>query len=457
MHDIFIDQIPGAIPLTLVTRDGLEAVLVAFSARDRAWVQANAFAAGEGQILALPDSDGGVARVLVGVEREDEIFALSGAAASLPDGDYAIESPLEQESASRLALGWGLAAYRFGRYRKSTRKSARLVWPGAADRGRVARELAAVTLVRDLVNAPANDMGPAALAEAAREVAQNYQASCQITVGDDLIPANYPAIHAVGRAAMEPPRIVDIGWGDPAHPEIALVGKGITFDTGGLDIKTGSSMHLMKKDMGGAAHALALGQMIMDGGLPVRLRILLAVAENAIGPNANRPSDVIRTRAGLTVEIGDTDAEGRLVLADALAAAGETKPAIILDFATLTGAARVALGPDLPALFATDGLAAGIEAASAATEDPVWRLPLWKPYRRNLDSKIADINNIAANSFAGAIHGALFLQDFVAKGQEWAHFDLYAWNATARPGRPVGGEAFAIRALFHMLKDRYAK
>jgi leucyl aminopeptidase len=351
-----------------------------------------------------------------------------------------------------LALGWGLAAYSFGRYRKTTTKQTRLVWPEQADRPRVSRELDAIRLVRDLVNTPANDLGPVALAEAALRIAEDYQAVCQMTVGDDLIPANYPAIHAVGRAAMEPPRLVDIRWGDPTHPQVALVGKGITFDTGGLDLKTGSSMHLMKKDMGGAAHALALGRMIMAAGLPVRLRVLLAVAENAIGPN-----DVITTRAGLTVEIGDTDAEGRLVLADALTAAGEDRPAVILDFATLTGAARVALGPDLPALFATDALAADILAASAATDDPVWRLPLWKPYRRNLDSKVADINNIAANSFAGAIHGALFLQDFVAQGQEWAHFDLYAWNATARPGRPVGGEAFAIRALFHMLSRRYGR
>jgi leucyl aminopeptidase len=455
MRDIFREPHQAAIPLILVTRDGLEAALAGFAPRERAWVEANAFKAAEGKLLAMPDSDGRVQRVLAGIERLDDIFALSAAAASLSEGDYAIESPLDPESASRLALGWGLAAYSFDRYRKPGKNRASLVWPEQADRARVTRELDAIRLARDLVNIPACDLGPAALAEAARQVAETHQASCRITVGDDLIAANYPAIHAVGRAAAEPPRLVDIGWGDSAHPEIALVGKGITFDTGGLDIKTGSSMHLMKKDMGGAAHALALGQMIMDAGLPVRLRILLAVAENAIGPGANRPSDVINTRAGLTVEIGDTDAEGRLVLADALAAAAEDKPAVILDFATLTGAARVALGPDLPALFATDPLAADILAASEATDDPVWRLPLWKPYRRNLDSKIADINNIAGNSFAGAIHAALFLQDFVPAGLEWAHFDLYAWNASARPGRPIGGEAFAIRGLFHMLARRY--
>jgi leucyl aminopeptidase len=457
MHDTIRDPVATAIPLTLVTQDGLEAALASLGPRDREWIAANAFKAAEGQNLVVPDADGHIGRVLVGIARHDDVFALAGAAASLPVGDYAIASPLDAESASRLALGWGLAAYSFDRYRKSARTPARLVWPEGADRARVIRELDAIRLVRDLVNTPACDLGPAALAEAARHTAEAHGATCEIIVGDDLKAANYPAIHAVGRAAAEPPCLVDIGWGDPAHKAIALVGKGITFDTGGLDLKTGSSMGLMKKDMGGAAHALALGQMIMAAELPIRLRILLAIAENAIGPAANRPSDVIATRAGLTVEIGDTDAEGRLVLADALAAAAEDKPQAIIDFATLTGAARVALGPDLPALFGTDALARDILVASAETDDPVWRLPLWQPYRRNLDSKIADINNIAGNAFAGAIHGALFLQDFVPKGQEWAHFDLYAWNPAARPGRPVGGEAFALRALFHMLRLRSAR
>ena len=457
MNDIFRDSEGPATPLILLTRDGLEPALADFSGRDRAWVAANSFHAAEGQTLAVPDLDGRINRVLVGIERTNDVYALSGAATSLPEGDYLIETRLDPESANRVALGWGLAAYSFGRYRKSTAKRPRLVWPKTADRGRVLRELEAIRLVRDLVNIPANDLGPVALAEAARAVAEAQGAEIHVTVGEQLVAANFPAVYAVGRAAHEPPRVVEISWGDDGQPEVALVGKGITFDTGGLDLKSGSTMALMKKDMGGAAHALALGQMVMAAKLPVRLRILIAIAENAIGPNANRPGDVINTRAGLTVEIGDTDAEGRLVLSDMLALAAETKPALILDFATLTGAARVALGPDLPALFATDALAKDIVAASEATDDPVWRLPLWKPYRRNLDSKIADINNIAGNSFAGAIHGALFLQDFVPRNQEWAHFDLYAWNGTARPGRPAGGEAFALRALFHMLAGRYGQ
>jgi leucyl aminopeptidase len=431
--------------------------LTGFDAQDSAWIAANGFTAAEGQILAIPDRKGGVARILIGAGNMNDIYALAGAPAALPPGDYHIETPLDGESANRIALGWGLGCYRFDRFKKNSKTLPRLVWPQDADRAKVLRDLNAIQLVRDLVNRPANDLGPVALAEEAKAIAAAQGAACKITVGGDLIAANFPAVYAVGRAAAEPPSVVDIHWGDPKDPEVTLVGKGITFDTGGLDIKTGSSMGLMKKDMGGAAHALALGRMVMEAKLPVRLRILIAIAENAIGPDANRPGDVISTRAGLTVEIGNTDAEGRLVLADMLTAACEANPVAVIDFATLTGAARVALGPDLPALFATDALAGDILAACAAAGDPVWRLPLWKPYRRNMDSKIADINNDASSSFAGAIHGALFMQDFVKPGIEWAHFDLYAWNATARPGRPVGGEAFAIRGLFHMLSARYSR
>jgi leucyl aminopeptidase len=457
MRDVFCEPGTDAVPLTLVVQAEFAEFQNALDARDRAWIAANGFSAAAGQTLAIAGAEGQITRVLAGVGRMDDIYALAGAPNSLPKGDYRFDMPLEAETASRLALGWGLGSYSFDRYHGRAKKPARLVWPHEADRVRVLRELDAIKLVRDLVNLPANDLGPVALAEAARAVAAAHDAICLVTVGDALLKANFPAVHAVGRAAAEPPRVIDIRWGNPGDPEITLVGKGITFDTGGLDIKTGSSMGLMKKDMGGAAHALALGQMIMEAGLKVRLRILIAVAENAVGPNANRPGDVIRTRAGLTVEIGNTDAEGRLVLADMLAAACEANPVAVIDFATLTGAARVALGPDLPALFATDALAADIIAACAAADDPVWRLPLWQPYRRNMDSKIADINNNASNSFAGAIHAALFLREFVKTGVEWAHFDVYAWNATARPGRPVGGEAFNLRGLFHLLSGRYGK
>jgi leucyl aminopeptidase len=457
MRDAFCDPGTDAVPLTLVESSGFGEFQNALDARDRAWIAANGFTAGAGQFLTLPNAEGQVSRVIAGISRFDDIYALAGIQGSLPKGDYRFDTPLAAEAATRLALGWGLAAYGFDRYRSRAKTAPRLVWPQETDRTRVLRELNAIKLVRDLVNLPANDLGPVALAEAARAVADAHKARCHIIVGEDLVGENFPAVYAVGKAAAEPPRVIDIRWGNAADPEITLVGKGITFDTGGLDIKTGSSMGLMKKDMGGAAHALALGQMIMEAGLKVRLRILIAVAENAVGPNANRPGDVIKTRAGLSVEIGNTDAEGRLVLADMLALACEANPVAVIDFATLTGAARVALGPDLPALFATDALAEDIVKACAEADDPVWRMPLWAPYRRNMDSKIADINNNASNSFAGAIHAALFLQEFVKPKVEWAHFDVYAWNPSARPGRPVGGEAFALRGLFHMLAGRYGQ
>jgi len=457
MIDSLCETDPSAIPLTLVHPDGLEALLASLGNAERTWASANDFTGAPGQVLTFPAADGRVARAFVGADRLDDVYALAGAATALPSGIYALSGSPGREAASRLALGWGLANYAFAQYRAAPRRKARLAWPAEADRPRVERELEAIRLVRDLVNRPANDLGPAALAEAARAVAATHGAQCMIVTGEPLLEANFPAVHAVGRAAAEPPCVIDIVWGDPSRPVIALVGKGITFDSGGLDIKSASNMALMKKDMGGAAHALALGQMIMQARLPVRLRVLIAAAENAVGPGANRPGDVISTRRGLSVEIGDTDAEGRLVLADLLTAASEDSPALILDFATLTGAARVALGPDLPALFATDELAEEILGAAADAEDPVWRLPLWKPYRKDLDSKVADINNIAGNSFAGAIHAALFLQAFVKPGLAWAHFDLYAWNASARPGRPVGGEAFAIRGLFRLLAGRYAE
>ena len=457
MRDVFCEPGTESTPLTLVTHAEFAEFQNSLEPHDQAWVTANGFTANAGQLVALPGPDGKVKRVLAGISRIDDVYALASAQGALPKGDYRFDTPLEGEAASRLALGWALGTYSFDRYRTRTKSPTRLVWPEEADRALVLRELEAIKLVRDLVNLPANDLGPVALGEAARAIAVAHGAICHITAGDDLIRANFPAVYAVGKAAAETPRVVDMRWGNAHHPEITLIGKGITFDTGGLDIKTGSSMDLMKKDMGGAAHALALGQMVMDAKLKVRLRILLGIAENAIGPNANRPGDVIKTRAGLSVEIGNTDAEGRLVLADMLDAACEANPVAVIDFATLTGAARVALGPDLPALFATDALAEDILKSCAAADDPVWRMPLWQPYRRNMDSKIADINNNASNSFAGAIHAALFLQDFVKPKVEWAHFDLYAWNASARPGRPVGGEAFVLRGLFRMLSDRYGK
>ncbi|MEZ5831382.1 MAG: leucyl aminopeptidase family protein, partial [Dongiaceae bacterium] len=337
---------------------------------------------------------------------------------------------------------------RFQRYKKRDGALARLVWPAGVDRASVRRLAAAITLARDLINTPAEDMGPPHLAEAAKLVAQAHKAKFSVIVGDDLLKKNYPAIHAVGRASARPPRLIDLSWGS-SGPRLVLVGKGVCFDSGGLDLKPSSGMLLMKKDMGGAALMLALAQMIMEAGLKIRLRLLIPAVENSVDGNAYRPLDVIRTRKGITVEIGNTDAEGRVVLCDALAEAHKDKPDLILDAATLTGAARVALGPELPALFCNDDdIADAILRHGKAEDDPLWRLPLHKGYRALLDSKVADINNMGSGPYAGAITAALYLQEFIDPGTRWAHIDTFAWNSRDRPGRPEGGEALGLRALF---------
>jgi leucyl aminopeptidase len=361
-------------------------------------------------------------------------------------------------TATRCALGWALGSYQFTRYHGADRAPASLVWPKGADRGAVERAGAATFMVRDLVNTPAADMGPAELADAARSLAEEFEADIKITVGNDLLAANFPAIHAVGRASPRPPRLIDITWGRRNDPKVTLVGKGVCFDTGGLDIKPSGAMLTMKKDMGGAAHALGVARMVMMAGLPVRLRVLIPAVENVIAGNAYKPSDILKTRKGLTVEVGNTDAEGRLVLCDALAEADSEKPALLVDFATLTGAARVALGPELPALFVNnEPLASDLVGAAMAASDPLWRLPLWQGYRKGLDSKVADIGNVAGHSFAGAIVAALFLEAFVSKETPWAHLDVFAWNGQAKPGRPEGGEAMGLRAVYGLIEKRFAR
>ncbi|MGH6976108.1 MAG: leucyl aminopeptidase family protein, partial [Stellaceae bacterium] len=347
------------------------------------------------------------------------------------------------------ALGWALGAYAFTRYRARKHPPARLVWPRRADRKLVARLARAQCWARDLINTPAEAMGPAELQQAAEALAAKHGARCTAIVGDDLLTRNYPTIHAVGRASNRPPRIVELTWGDARARKLTLVGKGVCFDTGGLDLKTASGMRWMKKDMGGAATLLALGDAIMDAGLDVRLRILVPAVDNAVSGGALRPGDIVRTRQGMTVEIGNTDAEGRLILCDALAEAASEHPDLIIDIATLTGAARVALGPDLPALFVRDdALAASLLAAGTREGDPLWRLPLWQPYREMLKTPIADINTVSEGPFAGAITAALFLAEFVPAEVPWAHLDTYAWNGKTKPGRPEGGEALALRALY---------
>lgn len=444
------------VPLTLLTKDALDGWLNAAPAAEAAWVRRLGFKATPGSTALIGGADGALVRVLVGVAEKLDIWSLAGLPGSLPAGSYVLDTALEPAKATAVATGWALACYQFTRYKKSTKSFASLVLPANADVAAVERFARSATLVRDLVNTPCEDMGPPELAAAAEALAQEFGASFSVIVGDDLLAQNYPMIHAVGRAAEKAPRLIDIRWGDAAHPLVTLVGKGVCFDTGGLDIKPASSMLMMKKDMGGGAHALALARMVMDAGLPVRLRVLVPAVENAVAGNAFRPMDIIPTRKGLTVEIGNTDAEGRLILCDALAEADSEKPALLLDFATLTGAARVALGADLPALFSNDdALAAEIAAEATATDDPLWRLPLWQGYRPQLDSKIADLNNAPGGGMAGAITAALFLEQFVSKDTVWAHVDLYSWNASSRPGRPEGGEAMTLRAFFNVIAKRF--
>lgn len=439
-----------ALPVHLVSKDGLGAAGLAPEAL--AWAKANGFSGETGRTLVLPGEGGQIGGALFGAG--DGALQAGSLARALPTGDWHFaEAPADPElSALALVLG----GYVFTRYGKKPGKALRFALPSGVDAGRVKRLAEGVFLVRDLVNTPTSDMGPEALEKAVRVLAKQYKADVSVTKGDDLIKNNFPMIHAVGRASAEAPRLVDLTWGPKHAPKVTLVGKGVCFDTGGLDIKPSASMLLMKKDMGGAANVLGLASMIMAAGLKVRLRVLIPAVENSISANAFRPGDVLTSRKGITVEIGNTDAEGRLVLADALALADDEQPQLLIDMATLTGAARVALGPDLPPFYTDDdALAAELATAAAAVEDPLWRMPLWKPYDAKLSSKIADMNNVTADSFAGSITAALFLKRFVEKSASWAHFDIFAWNPAERPYGPAGGEAQAIRALERVISSRF--
>jgi len=423
----------------------------------RAFATAQGFDAKGGAILVLPGEGGAIETILVplGPGRVDP-FLPGRLPGLLPAGLFAFEGWPGDEALATIAFLLG--AYTFDRYRGQPRERAfTLLVPPGVDAAEASRIAQGVTLGRDLVNTPASDLRPAALEAAARALAARHGAEMRSIVGDALLRANLPMIHAVGRASPESPRLVDIQAGDPAHPKVTLVGKGVTFDTGGLDLKPSSAMLLMKKDMGGAATALAAAHMILDARLPVRLRVLLPIVENAVAGAAFRPGDVLASRKGLSVEIGNTDAEGRLILADALALADEDAPDLLLDFATLTGAARVALGPDIVPLYTSDdGLAADLMRLSGAVNDPIWRMPLWAPYASMLDSKIADTNNVSSGGFAGSITAALFLSRFVSAARAWAHFDVYAWTPKAGPGRPEGGEAQVARLVYALLAERYA-
>lgn len=421
-----------------------------------AWARAAGFQAAEGAVLLAPNRHGKLAGALFGLGENGECHPFIGGklARSLPKGDWHIEtSPIP---GATMALAFGMGAYRYETYRKPATDSPRLVIPADADSDAIGRTVAAVGLARDLVNTPANDMGPDALEAAFRGLAGHYKADVSVVAGDDLIAKGFPMIHAVGRAADQAPRLLEMRWGKPGALKLTLVGKGVCFDTGGLDIKPANAMLNMKKDMGGAANVMALAMMIMDAGLPVDLRVLVPAVENSISASAFRPGDVLASRKGLTVQIDNTDAEGRLVLADALAYACEENTDLLIDMATLTGAARVALGPDLPPFYTDDEtLAADIAAASENVVDPLWRMPLYKPYEADVKARIADLTNAPAGGFAGSITAALFLKRFVTPETRWAHFDIFAWSPKDRPYAPIGGEAQGIRALFDVISKRH--
>ena len=457
MPDAVIASATGhAVPIRLVAEGaGIT------DARATAWAQANGFKGVRGEILAVPGDDGGVQAVLWGAGETFDPMTARALPARLPAGDYAFEG-LDDGDATLATLAFALGAYRFDRYKpRKDKGAARLVAPDGVDLDDLTRIAAAAALAREMVDTPAADMGPLQIETIAREIAEDSGAVITVTTGDALLEANYPAVHAVGRAATphRAPRLIEISWNldQTDLPLVALVGKGVVFDSGGLDIKPAAGMRNMKKDMGGSAHALALGRLVMKAELKVRLVVLVAAVENAISADAFRPGDILSTRAGLTVEVGNTDAEGRLILADALTRAGEHDPDLTLDFATLTGAARIALGPELPPVYTDDEpLAADLLDAARRVRDPLWRMPLWPGYRDSLNSEIADLRNDSAPwAQAGSVTAGLFLQRFAPTTGVWAHLDIFAWNPRARPGHPEGGEAQSLRACFHMLRTRY--
>ena len=450
----------------LVTESGLEQWLAAQPPPVSKWLSGTGFRGERHRVAVLPGSDGAVAGAVLGMGKlatldELSLWHTAGLSDKIPGADYELRATPSLSAAAmfQAALGFGYGHYRFDRYRRApaATRAPRLVLARGMDPDELDRTLQALALARDLVNTPASDLGPAELAEAANKLAQQHDAVLEVTTGDELLRRNYPAIHAVGRASAQAPRLIDLRWGNATHPRVTLVGKGVCFDSGGLDLKNSQSMLLMKKDMGGAACALALASLVMGAKLPVRLRVLIPAVENSVSGNAYRPGDVLSTRKGLSVEVGNTDAEGRLVLCDALAEADSEQPQLLVDLATLTGAARIALGPELPALFGNDdALVAAALAAGRQQHDPMWHMPLWAPYDDDLGSKVADLNNVSPTSFAGALIAALFLRRFVGERTPWLHVDLFAWNSKERFGRPVGAEAQCVRGLYALIRQRFA-
>lgn len=447
-----------AVPVVFVATADCDHAMSGLDENARAFAEAVGFTGASGQLVCIPGEKGAIAKVLFGTgkdEGHDDPMLAGTLARKLPAGQYTLDPSV---SANELAaLAFLLGGYRFDRFKDFKTERPKLRLDGTLDRDRILNIADAVFTARDLINRPANDLGPDGLADAVSELAGAFDAKVRIVTGEELA-SEFPMVHAVGQASSRPPLLADMVWGDETVPKVTLVGKGVVFDTGGLNIKPGGSMALMKKDMGGAASVIGLARMIMTAGLNVRLRLIVPAVENAIAGNAFRPGDILRSRKGLTVEIGNTDAEGRLILADALALADDESPDVLVSMATLTGAARVALGPDLPPFYCDhEEFAEAIAIASISSADPLWRMPLWKRYRTLLSSKVADINHISSGGFAGSITAALFLDRFVDKAARFAHFDIYGWTPKARPAAPEGGEAQGIRALFAVLSDRYGR
>lgn len=447
-----------SIPVTLVTTANYSRYVKKLSDNQRHWIEQNGFVGKSGQLLAVPSDVGGIERVVYGVSDLESYYAISDLPGRLPAGTYSLDGSGVKARFESLAIGWGLGCYRFDRYKKQKEIDARLKLPNSSNHPRIQSIVAGVSRVRDLINTPAEDMMPQHLSSVVAELAQTFAGNFDEIVGDELLTENYPCIHTVGRASVNAPRLIELNWGDDKHPHVVLVGKGICFDSGGLDIKPAAGMRTMKKDMGGAAQVIGLAQLIMALELPIHLRVLIPAAENAISNNSYRPGDVITTRSGLTVEIDNTDAEGRLVLCDAISEACDSKPDLLIDFATLTGAARVAVGTEIAAFFCNDRqLAEEIRLAGDCVDDPAWELPLHAGYGALLDSHVADTLNSANTPFGGATTAALYLQKFVDKKISWAHFDIMAWNTRKRAGRPVGGEAMGVRAILEVLEQRFCR
>lgn len=457
MIDALIAPAPRkAVPINLVTAADYKKWLKQQPARAANWLKTQGFDAKAGKFCVIPDAAGNPASVVAGISDPVSMWDIAGLPRQLPAGTYVLNRKDKKQEQECLALGWLLGTYQYSKYKKNKKIEAKLALTDKIDARRVGQFAETIALVRDLINTPAEDMGPVELAAAITAVGKEHGAKVTQIIGNDLLKKNYPAVHTVGRAAAQAPRLVDLTWGNPKHPRVTLVGKGVCFDTGGLDIKPSSAMYLMRKDMAGAAIALGIAKMIMSQKLPVRLRVLIPAVENSVSGNAFRPTDIITMRNGLTVEVGNTDAEGRLILADALTEAVTEQPEMLIDFSTLTGAARTAVGAEISALFSNnDKLAEALQKAGDETEDPLWRLPLHDGYEKMLESSFADVNSCPNSPYAGAITAALFLQRFVGKKQPWVHLDFMAWNLGAKPGRPEGGEPMTLRAVYRLIEQRF--